>query len=68
MAREHGSFQIREARPVDIPALAALHVATFKEAHGRHRAPSYELRETQWRNAFAHESDWFCYVAPSDAA
>lgn len=56
-------FEIREARPDDVPVLAALHVATFKEAHGRHGAPSYELREAQWRAAFEREADWFCYVA-----
>jgi ribosomal protein S18 acetylase RimI-like enzyme len=59
----HGTFRIREAKPDDIPALAELHVATFKEAHGSHGAPTYELRESQWRTAFAHEHDWFCYVA-----
>lgn len=63
MDREQAQFLIRDARPDDIPALAALHVATFKEAHGRFRAPSYELRETQWRGALEHETDWFCYVA-----
>lgn len=56
-------FTIREARADDVPAVAALHVATFKEAHGQHRAPSYELREAQWLAAFEHEHDWFCYVA-----
>ena len=56
-------FVIRDARIDDVPALAALHVATFKEAHGHRRAPSYELREAQWRGAFEHESNWFCFVA-----
>jgi ribosomal protein S18 acetylase RimI-like enzyme len=56
-------FQIREARVEDVPALAALHVTTFKEAHGHHGAPNYELRKAQWRGAFEGESDWFCYVA-----
>lgn len=56
-------FQVREARADDVPALAALHVATFKEAHGHRGAPSYELRESQWRAAFERESNWFCYVA-----
>lgn len=63
MALEQASFRIRDAQPGDISALAALHVATFKEAHGRHGAPTYDLRETQWRTAFEHEADWFCYVA-----
>ena len=33
--------------------MAALHVETFRETHGRFGAPSYELRERQWREAFA---------------
>jgi len=57
------AFVIRDARVNDVPALAALHVATFKEAHGKRGAPSYELREAQWRAAFERESNWFCYVA-----
>ncbi len=57
------AFAIREARLDDLPALAALHVATFKEAHGQRGAPTHELREAQWRSAFEHEANWFCYVA-----
>ena len=57
------AFEIREARADDLPALAALHVATFKEAHGHRGAPTYELREAQWRAAFEREVNWFCYVA-----
>lgn len=56
-------FRIREARAHDVPALAALHVATFKEAHGRFGAPSYEIREAQWRATFEREAESFCYVA-----
>jgi ribosomal protein S18 acetylase RimI-like enzyme len=56
-------FRIRDAVPGDVVTLAELHVATFKEAHGRAGAPSVELRESQWRAAFERESDWFCYVA-----
>ena len=56
-------FHVREARADDVAPLAALHVATFKEAHGHRGAPSYELRESQWRTAFERESNWFCYVA-----
>ena len=58
-------FTIREARPDDLPALAALHVATFREAHGHRGAPSHELREAQWRAAFEHDTNWFCYIADS---
>jgi GNAT superfamily N-acetyltransferase len=57
------SFRIREAHREDLPALAQLHVTTFREAHGRMGAPSYELRESQWRAAFDAGGDWFCYVA-----
>ena len=57
------AFQIREARADDLPALAALHVVTFKEAHGERGAPNYELRASQWRTAFEHQLKWFCYVA-----
>ena len=56
-------FEIREARADDVPALAALHVATFKEAHGHRGGPNSGLREAQWRNAFEREQNWFCYVA-----
>lgn len=57
------AFHVREARREDIAALAKLHVATFKEAHGGLRAPSFELRESQWRKVFDFDRDWFCYVA-----
>ena len=56
-------FRIRDARPEDVAALAELHVATFREAHGRLGAPTFELRKSQWREAFECERDWFCYVA-----
>jgi len=57
------SFRIREAHRNDVPALAQLHVSTFKETHGGFRPPSYELRESQWRAAFDAADSWFCYVA-----
>ena len=64
MDRPDRTFRLREAQPSDLTALAALHVATFREAHGGGpRSPSYELRESQWRAAFEHETSWFCYVA-----
>jgi ribosomal protein S18 acetylase RimI-like enzyme len=56
------AFTIREATADDVPALAYLHVTTFIETHGGH-GPTYALRESQWREAFAQpETDWFCYV------
>ena len=56
-------FLVRQGRSDDVPALAALHVATFREAHGRLDAPNYELRQGQWRAAFELGGDWFCFVA-----
>jgi ribosomal protein S18 acetylase RimI-like enzyme len=64
------AFHIREAREDDVPALARLHVQTFNETHrgGRVGGPSYELRERQWREAFAiSDSSWFCFVVDDDA-
>jgi ribosomal protein S18 acetylase RimI-like enzyme len=61
---DQAHFRVREAQSTDVPALAALHVVTFKEAHGAGpRSPSYDLRERQWRTAFERDRDWFCYVA-----
>jgi ribosomal protein S18 acetylase RimI-like enzyme len=58
-------FHIRDANADDVPALARLHVQTFNETHrgGRGGGPSYELRERQWREAFAARDDtWFSFV------
>ena len=55
VASDGVTFRIREARPEDVFGLAALHVETFKQAHRHRRAPSYELRETQWRSRAAQE-------------
>ena len=58
------SFKIREATIDDVPALANLHVETFKETHGMHpNAPTFKLREYQWQKAFQEKDDsWFCFV------
>jgi ribosomal protein S18 acetylase RimI-like enzyme len=64
------TFHIRDARDDDVPALARLHVRTFDETHrgGRSGGPSYELRERQWREAFAvRDGSWFCFVVEDDA-
>lgn len=58
-----GPVNLRAARPADLPALAALHVATFEEAHGRLGAPDHDVRERQWRAAFEDASAWFGCVA-----
>lgn len=63
------AFHLRDAREVDVPVLARLHVQTFNETHrgGRPGGPSYELRERQWRDAFARQDGrWFCYVIEDD--
>jgi L-amino acid N-acyltransferase YncA len=55
---------LREMTAADVPAVAALHVATFNETHTRNNdGPSYAVREQQWRNAFAnHDGTWFGVV------
>jgi len=63
MVADTVSFNIREARPDDVPALARLHVATFIETHGGVSPPTYELRQSQWQQAFAEiDGSWFCFV------
>jgi GNAT superfamily N-acetyltransferase len=58
------SLVIRDATPLDIPALARLHVTTWNAAHGwRPNGPTYELRERQWRDTFDQvDGVWFCFV------
>ena len=63
------TFNLRLAHLADIPRLAELHVQTFNETHrgGRPGGPSYELRESQWREAFdLQDGSWFCYVIEDD--
>lgn len=55
------SFLIRDATPEDVPSLVRLHVVTFHQTHGG--GPTYEVREWQWREAFAKAGgNWFCLV------
>jgi hypothetical protein len=64
------AFHIRDAHAEDVPALARLHVQTFNETHrgGRGGGPSIELREGQWREAFASpDKSWSCVVVEDDA-
>jgi L-amino acid N-acyltransferase YncA len=59
------AVSIREAASTDVPALARLHVTTFNETHApvRRDGPTYEVRESQWRQAFqSPEGSWFCLV------
>jgi GNAT superfamily N-acetyltransferase len=53
----------------DVPAVAALHVATFNETHTRNNdGPSYALRESQWRAAFANsDGSWFGVVIEDES-
>ena len=63
------TFHLRDAHETDIAALAALHVLTYNETHrgGRPGGPSHELRERQWRDAFARQDgSWFCFVIEDD--
>lgn len=56
------AFAIREATAADIPALAELHVQTFRETHGG--GPTPEIREWQYRQKFAEtDGSWFAFVA-----
>ena len=54
-------FRIRDASVEDVPAIARLHVETFRETHGG--GPPYELRLRQWQDAFGgDDGSWFCLV------
>lgn len=57
------SFKIREATIGDVPALAALHVKTYRETHGFWGSPNTKTRLFQWQKFF-HEKDVgsFCIV------
>src|SRR5688500_13816505 len=60
---ERMTFTFRDMTIADVPAVAALHVATFNETHTLFNdGPSYALRESQWRAAFADEGSWFGVV------
>jgi len=63
------SLVIREAVASDIPALAALHVATWNATYApmHMKGPSVAIRESQWREAFANaDGSWFCFVVVRD--
>jgi ribosomal protein S18 acetylase RimI-like enzyme len=61
-------FTVREMTIADVPAVAALHVATFNETHTTNNdGPRYELREHQWRTAFANDDgSWFGIVIENE--
>jgi ribosomal protein S18 acetylase RimI-like enzyme len=59
------TFRVRDATIEDVPALAALHVATFNETHtgGRNSGPPASLRENRWREIFERRDDAvFCLL------
>lgn len=60
---------IREATIADLSPLARLHVETWRSTYqdltlfGKVSAPTFAIREAQWREAFAkNDGSWFCYV------
>ena len=60
-----GSLRIREATSADVPALARLHVTTWNATYRLlvAKGPSVEVRERQWREAFArNDPGWCCLV------
>ena len=62
---ELDAFKIREANANDIPALTRLHVTAWNATYAPllMKGPSYNVRERQWREAFAkNEAGWFCFV------
>jgi len=63
------SLVIRDAAERDIPALADLHVKTWRATYSgilsaqALSGPTYEVRERQWREAFARaDGSWFALV------
>ena len=57
------ALTLREAVISDIPALAALHVATWNDTYAPlMTGPTVAVREHQWRQAFEQPEGWFCYV------
>jgi RimJ/RimL family protein N-acetyltransferase len=64
MVLEDGLITIREAVASDVPALADLHVRVWNATYPRvRRPPTLEIRESQWRRAFASDDgSWFCFV------
>jgi hypothetical protein len=54
----------RDAVALDIPKPAALHVETWAATYPEvRRPPTFQLREWQWREAFAKDDGtWFCTV------
>lgn len=61
------SFKIREATIDDVPALAALHVKTYRETHGFWGSPTTKTRRFQWQKFFQDKDDQrFCIVIENE--
>jgi len=62
------TYTIRDLGAADVPALAALHVASFAETHApRGGGPTVALREEQWTHTF-RETDRNTFVIGIEAA
>lgn len=63
------SVVIRDATPQDVPALAHLHVKTWRDTYWPViNPPTYQLRERQWREQFnKSDGSWFCLVVENRA-
>jgi GNAT superfamily N-acetyltransferase len=62
------TFTIQEATSADIPVIARVHVRSWNDTYARlgSRGPRVELREQQWREAFAKaDGSWFCLALTS---
>jgi GNAT superfamily N-acetyltransferase len=60
------TFRIRDAMVEDAPALAVLHVRTFRETHGG--GPGVEVRQEQWRTILGHaDPSDFTFVVEDDS-
>ena len=57
---------LRDATADDVPALAELHVRTFRQTHGG--GPNARTREEQWREKFASGQLLFCIVLEANGA
>lgn len=68
------AYIFRDAINEDIPKLAKLHAAAWKETYeliypDKTDWPTAELREWQWRELFGQASKtWFCYVIEDSTA
>jgi ribosomal protein S18 acetylase RimI-like enzyme len=59
-------YQLRDATLADVPALAALHVQTFRETHGR--GPGVDVRAAQWTEVLGKpQRESFCIVLQGPA-